>query len=223
MRIAIVDDAPIWLEMLQPHLPPNIEVVGVAGSPQDAMRVALLDKPDMMVLDIQFGDDKNDTTGLRLARDIRRHAPDIGLLLLSIHDEPAYLQRLLAIEANGPRRIGYAVKNRGDLSNLVAAILQVGSGNVSIDPFLGERLERRHGATLDALLTESERNVLKLLATGLSSQAISRKLSISKNTVESYISTIGAKLNLPRLREPEREDINLRVSIVLRYLGITPA
>jgi DNA-binding NarL/FixJ family response regulator len=150
--------------------------------------------------------------GLVATQQIRAEHPGIGVLVLSHYVEPEYAIRLLE---EHPGRIGYLLKERVfDVAILVDALRRIGEGETVVDPTIVARLveRRRRKDPLDEL-TEREREVLALVAEGLSNRVIAASLFVTERTVEAHVKQIFMKLGLSVSAESHR-----RVLAVLVYL-----
>jgi DNA-binding NarL/FixJ family response regulator len=214
-RLVIVEDDYLVREgaraVLDSH--PRIEVVGTAADP--ASFTALLDEveADVVLLDIRMPPTFT-TEGIETARALRTNHPDIGIVVLSQHDDPEYALELLKDGSDG---VAYLLKERlGDADRLVQAIEEVRAGGSILDPRIVEALleaqRRRHASKL-AGLTPRELEVLALMASGRGNAAIARELSITERSVEKHSNAIFRKLGLA-----EELDLNRRVAAVLFYL-----
>jgi DNA-binding NarL/FixJ family response regulator len=150
--------------------------------------------------------------GLVAAQQIRERHPAVGVLLLSQYVEPRYAMRLLE---EHPERVGYLLKERVfDVVVLIDALNRIVDGETVIDPTIVSRLVgRRRRQDPIAELTEREREVLSLVAEGLSNRAIAERLFITERTVEAHIKQVFLKLGLAGSREQHR-----RVLAVLAFL-----
>jgi DNA-binding NarL/FixJ family response regulator len=167
--------------------------------------------PDVAVVDIRMPPTQTDE-GLRAAKEIRARHPQVGVLVLSQHVEPAYAMELLAESAEG---VGYLLKDRvSDVEEFTAAVRRVAEGGSALDPALVTQLvgRRRKRDPIDQL-TPREREVLELMAEGRSNQAIGERLFITPRAVEKHITSIFGKLRLPPAPEDHR-----RVLAVLAFL-----
>jgi DNA-binding NarL/FixJ family response regulator len=150
--------------------------------------------------------------GLVAAREIRVNHPDVGVLVLSQYVEPSYAMRLIE---DHPERIGYLLKERVfDIAILVDALRRIVDGETVIDPTIVSRLVgRRRREDPLAELTGREREVLGLVAEGMSNHAIAARLVVTERTVEAHITQIFQKLQLA-----ESPDQHRRVLAVLAFL-----
>jgi DNA-binding NarL/FixJ family response regulator len=220
VRVMIAEDSGMLREMLTELLSRHgIEVTGHASTKEEILSVVDLQPPDAVVLDIRLPPGQHDE-GLHAAAAIRARHPTVGLLVLSHYAETSYAVRLLD---NGPRGVGYLVKDRvQDTSRLIDAIRRVADGEVVIDPEVVARVMARR-RTVDPLdrLTPGEREVLALVAQGLSNTAIAEQLNYSLKTVEKRVTAIARKLDLPDTETGTRSGVNVRVLAVLTYLRRT--
>ena len=212
MRVALADDATVLREGLARVLAEaGIEVAAQAGTPDDLLAAVARHRPDVAIVDIRMPPTWTDE-GLTLATEIRRGFPDVGVLLLSQYIEADYALRLLATDTTS---IGYLLKDRVlDIGDLVNALDRIASGETVVDAALVSQLlnRARSSSPLDEL-TPREREVLSLMAEGLTDRGIAERLFLTPNTVETHIRHIIAKLNLPATPTNNR-----RVQAVLTYL-----
>jgi DNA-binding NarL/FixJ family response regulator len=212
MRVVVADDLMLTREGIVRLLgDAGIDVVGEAEDAQGLLRHVRLRRPDAAIVDIRMPPTHTDE-GLVATQRIRSEHPEIGVLLLSQYVEPSYAVRLLE---EHPERVGYLLKQRVfDVAILVDALRRIDEGESVIDPTIVSRLlgRQRREDPLEEL-TEREREVLGLVAEGLSNQAIAGRLFITQRTVESHITEIFLKLDLDVNPESHR-----RVLAVLTYL-----
>jgi DNA-binding NarL/FixJ family response regulator len=212
VRVVIADDEALLRDGLARLLEDaGFEVVGRCGDADALLRMVEARRPDVAVVDIRMPPTNTDD-GLVAAQEINRRHSGIGVLVLSHHLEARYAMRLLE---EVPERAGYLLKERvSDVAVLVDALRRIGEGECVIDPTIVSRLVARKRARgpLDEL-TERERNVLALIAEGLSNVAIGERMYLSPKTVEAHISQIFMKLDL----RPEAGR-HRRVLAVLAYL-----
>ena len=189
----------------------GFEVTGQAGEGETLVEMVKADPPDVVITDLRMPPGFADE-GIEAAARIRELAPDVGVMLLSQYVEVHHALRLLEEFSGG---VGYLLKDRvSELAGFAADVRRVAAGDVLIDPELVSRLvlRRRARDPLDTL-SEREREVLGLMAQGLTNSALAEELFVSSKTVEGYVRSIFAKLDLP---PGERE--HRRVLAVLRFL-----
>jgi len=212
IRIAIAEDSAILRDGLAQLLAGRgFDVTDAVGDPEalrDAVGRAL---PDVAVIDIRMPPTFTDE-GLRIAIELRRDHPQLGILLFSQYIETRYAADLLADGAAG---IGYLLKDRvADVSDFVEALVRVASGGTALDPEVVTQLmaASRRRDSLSGM-SGREREVLALMAEGRSNAAIATTLVISEGAVEKHVTNIFTKLNLPVSQLDHR-----RVLAVLHYL-----
>jgi DNA-binding NarL/FixJ family response regulator len=188
----------------------GFEVVAQAGDAPDLLRKVAAHKPDVAIVDVQMPPDNTDD-GLRAAIEIRARQPEVGVLVLSQHADERYALDLIGDSAEG---VGYLLKDRvADLTEFLDALERVAAGGSALDPEVVAQLLARSRHPL-AALTPRERDVLGLMAEGLSNAAIAAELVVSDGAVEKHINSIFGKLGLAPADRDHR-----RVLAVLRYLG----
>lgn len=168
------------------------------------------DPPDVVITDVRMPPGLSDE-GLQAAARIRADHPQVGILVLSQYVADAYLSSLL--EAPGPGGTGYLLKDRvGHVREFLDSIDRVADGGMAVDPDVVRQLlgRRRDDGPL-AALTEREREVLALMAEGLTNGSIAARLVVSEAAVRKHVGNIFAKLDL----EPGTDR---RVAAVLTYL-----
>jgi DNA-binding NarL/FixJ family response regulator len=212
LRVALADDSVLLREGIARLLDEaGFEVVSQSGTADDLMLKVRSYSPDVAVVDIRMPPTQTDE-GLRAAQVIREGHPEVGVLVLSQHVEPAYAMELLAESAEG---VGYLLKDRvSDIDEFAAAVRRVAEGGSALDPSLITQLvgrRRKHDPVDD--LTPREREVLELMAEGRSNQAIGERLFVTPRAVEKHITSIFSKLGLPPAPEDHR-----RVLAVLAFL-----
>lgn len=212
MRVIVVDDMLLVREgLVRLLLERGIEVVASAGDASNIEPLIAQHSPDVVILDIRMPPTFTDE-GLVAASEIRRQHPGVATLVLSQYLESSYAIRLLR---EAPDRVGYLLKDRVmDIATLSDALRRLTEGETVIDPTIVTRVlgRRREGTELENL-TARERQVLELLAEGLSNQAIARRLSVNDRTVEAHTTQIFQKFGLEQSR-----DLHRRVLAVLTYL-----
>jgi DNA-binding NarL/FixJ family response regulator len=212
VRVALADDAAVLREGLARVLADaGIEVAAQAGNADELLAAVAEVQPDVAVVDIRMPPSWS-TEGLAVAEQIRERFPDVGVLVLSQYVEPEFALRLLE---GRDGRIGYLLKERVlDVEQLAAALERVAAGETVVDPALASQLlDRAREASPLNELTAREREVLSLMAEGLTDRGIAERLYLTPNTVETHIRHIIAKLGLPATPADNR-----RVRAVLAYL-----
>ena len=186
------------------------DVVGTVDD-ADRLRTAVSEhKPDLAIVDVRMPPSFTDE-GIRAAQWIRDAHPDIGVLVLSQHVESTGAVGL--ISQGG---FGYLLKDRVlHVSEFLEAAERVARGGSALDP---EVVASLVGGERDALtaLTAREREVLSLMAEGLTNNAIARRLTLTERTVEGHVRSVLAKLDLP-----DGEDGHRRVLAVIACLRAT--
>ncbi len=189
-RVLLADDHPLTLEGLRAFLEPHIENVGIAMDGKELVDAAFRLKPDLIILDITLPL----LNGIDAAIQIRKSLPDVKLLFVTMHVNPAYLEAALNTGATG-----YVLKSAAR-EELIDAIKSVLSGRIFVSPSLSsERLERfsdpsRAAASLR--LSAREREALQLIAEGKSAKEIAFHLSVSIKTVAFHRGNIKRKLGV---------------------------
>ena len=212
IRVAIAEDSLLVRTGLARVLrDAGFDVVGVAAAAEQLLRLVDRERPDAVLVDIRLPPTHTDE-GLRAAAEIRRRSPSIAVLVISQYIEAEYALRLVEGDERG---VGYLLKDRIlDVHQLTDAVRRVVAGGVVVDPALVSQLlgRRRKVDPLDEL-TSREREVLGLMAEGLTDRGIAERLYVTPKTVETHIRHIFAKLRLP-----ETSLDNKRVHAVLAYL-----
>jgi two-component system, NarL family, response regulator DevR len=200
IRVFLLDDHEVVRrgvrELLEADSQGEIEVVGEAGTADEALRRLPAVRPDVAVLDVRLPDGN----GVEVCREIRSNHPDIRCLMLtSFADDEALFDAIMAGAA------GYVLKQvRG--SDLVDNVKRVAAGQSLLDPSVTATvLERlRRGPEEDPgapHLTDQERKILDLLAEGLTNRQIGEQLYLAEKTVKNYVSNLLMKLGMHRRTE----------------------
>ncbi len=194
LSILIADDHPLFRKGLRALLAtmPQVRVLGEASNGADAVRLAAELHPDVVLMDLQMpGGD-----GLSAVRAIVAAQPETRVLVVTMFQDD---DSIFAAMRAGAR--GYVLKDMDD-DDITRAILAVGRGDAIFSPAIATRMmsffSARPAQLIPAFpeLTESERNVLRLMAKGLNNDAIAQQLAFSPKTVRNYISNIFAKLQV---------------------------
>jgi DNA-binding NarL/FixJ family response regulator len=211
VRVAIADDDVLLREGVASLLDRSgFEIVGQAGDASELLAVVREQRPDLVIVDIRMPP-QHETEGLEAALAIREELPEIAILVLSAHAEVEEAMELLA----GGDRVGYLLKTRiTDIPEFLATIERIVGGGSVIDPALVQELvsARRRDDPLKQLTTR-EREVLALMAEGLSNSGIGRRLWVTEGTIEKHVHSILNKLPLP-----ESADDHRRVLAVITFL-----
>jgi DNA-binding NarL/FixJ family response regulator len=212
MRLVLADDSVLFREGLARLLAnAGFEILATVGDADELVRCVNRVPPDAAIVDIRMPPSQTDE-GLVAAAQIRARHPEVGVVVLSQYVEARYALRLLE---TGERRVGYVLKDRVlQVADFADAVRRVGAGETVVDPALVEQLvgrPREIGPLAE--LTEREREVLALMAEGLTDRGIGERLWVTPKTVETHVRHIFQKLNLPSGAADNR-----RVHAVLTYL-----
>jgi len=211
VRVVVADDDVLLREGLASLLARSgFDVVGQAGNATELLDAVRELRPGLAVVDIRMPP-THSTEGLDAAKAIRREWPEIAILVLSAHVDVDHAMELLA----GGDSIGYLLKSRvTDVADFVDTVGRIANGASVVDPALVQELvsARRRDDPL-AVLSTREREVLTLMAEGLSNAGIGRRIWVTEGTVEKHVRSILTKLNLP-----ETGDDHRRVRAVIMYL-----
>ncbi|KQY32202.1 MULTISPECIES: response regulator transcription factor [Nocardia] len=213
MRVVIAEDSAILRDGLAGLLTERgHEVVAMVGDATSLSEIVETHRPDVAVVDVRMPPTFTDE-GLLAAIELRRKHPGTGVLVFSQWIETRYATELLAAGASG---VGYLLKDRvADVGDFVDALHRVATGGTALDP---EVVSQLMGASRQqdslARLTPREREVLELMAQGLTNNAIAASLTVTERAVEKHIGNIFTKLDLPPSDTRHR-----RVLAVLRLKG----
>lgn len=213
MRVVIAEDSVLLRVGVQRLLADEGIVTVAAVQDGDELLAAIEEhRPDLALVDVRMPPTFTDE-GLRAAIEARKRVPDLPVLVLSQYVEERYAVELLAGGSNG---VGYLLKERvADVAEFVAAVRRVAAGGTSIDHEVMMQLMVRSRRNPVDSLTQREREVLGLMAQGLSNAAIASSLVVSDGAVEKHVGNIFAKLGL----EPGTSE-HRRVRAVLAYLNL---
>ena len=194
-RILIVDDHPMMREGLAALITaqPGLAVSGQAADAREAMRAIESIRPDLVLMDISLPG----KSGLEAIKDIQAVAPGLAVLVLSMHEETLYAERVLRAGARG-----YVMKQEGG-KRIMEAIRAVLEGKVFVSEKMSARImdaftghHAKGGATTVAGLSDREFEVFQLIGQGRSTKEIATQLHISVKTVEVHRVNIKARLHL---------------------------
>jgi DNA-binding NarL/FixJ family response regulator len=193
IRVVLADDHPVVRAGLAALLSslPGIEVVGVASNGREAVREVITSRPDVAVLDLQMPD----LDGFAATRELARSAPDTAVLVLTMFEDD---DSVFAAMRAGAR--GYLVKG-AEQEEIARAIRAVAAGEAIFGPGVARRMLTFFSAPPPAAepfpeLTTRERQILDLIAAGLSNPAIGDRLNLASKTVANNVSTIFTKLGI---------------------------
>ncbi len=186
IRIVLVDDHSLVREGLKAMLAgsPHIDVVGEAGNAQDALAVVEQARPRLVLMDVGM----KDVNGIDLTAELLKRQPGLLVLMLSMYDNPATVNRAMQAGARG-----YVLKDAPS-DDIVQAIDTLAAGGTFLSEDVSGRLLRSQ--TPRPLLSARESAILSHLAQGHSSKQIAQTLGVSARTVETHRQNIRRKLNL---------------------------
>ncbi len=199
-RVLLADDHRIFRDGLRPLLTahPDLEVVGEAENGLDALRLCGELAPDVAVLDISMPG----LNGIDVTRRLAREAPAVKVIVLSMHGDRRFVLEALRAGAKG-----YVLKDAG-FEELLAGVLAVRDGRIHLSAALSEQVVRDYVNLAEAdqgsafaVLSAREREVLQLLAEGLSTKEIAGRLNLSAKTVESHRKAVMDKLEIRSIAE----------------------
>lgn len=211
MRVVIAEDQVLLREGLgRLFEDAGHEVVASLGSADGLLAVIAHHDPDLVVLDIRMPPTFTDE-GARAARAVKHDHPELGVLVLSQHIETTHAVELVALGG-----FGYLLKDRVlAVGEFLASAERVAAGGSALDPKVVASLVAARGEDRQlAELTEREREVLELMAQGLTNAGIAKRLYVSERTVEAHVRHVLTKLDLP-----QGEDGHRRVLAVLAHLS----
>jgi DNA-binding NarL/FixJ family response regulator len=189
----------------------EIELVGSGGTLDEVLQAVDRLEPDVVLSDVRMPPNHTDE-GIRLAIELRRSHPAIGVVILSQHADALYA---LALFDDGSDGRGYLLKDRvRDREELTRALLEVARGGTVVDAKIVNELlavRRQRETTGLETLTDREQEILALVAEGRSNGDIAETLVVTKRAVEGHINSIFSKLELG---EPERVDRRVKAALV---------
>ena len=206
MKVAITDDHRVVREGIRYMLSdaPDIEVVGEAASGEELLALVASEEVDVVLLDVRMPG----MSGLDVLERLTDTAPHVRVLMLSMHDQPAYVRRAIELGA-----AGYVLKNAGRDELLTA--LKVASENGTYLP--GELMEplvadMTGGSRATGRLSPRERQVLQLVADGFENKQIATELEISEATVKTYLRSVFERLDVSS--RAEAVAVGLRLGVI---------
>ena len=193
IRILLADDHTVLRAGLRALLAGqcDLEVIGEASDGAEAIRLAQTLHPDVVVMDIGMPG----VNGIDATARIKRELPGVKVLILSMHDDQGYLRQVLRAGASG-----YVLKRAAD-TELLAAIRAAARGEVFLDPAMAKALveevvQPSRSSAAEPVLSDREREVLRLLAYGHTNQQVADRLCIGVKSVETYKARLMEKLGL---------------------------
>ncbi|MEM8600393.1 MAG: response regulator transcription factor [Bacteroidota bacterium] len=197
-RVFLVDDHPItregYLRLFSGET--DFDVVGTAGTGGEAFDQIRLAAPDLAVVDLNLPD----VHGLELIKRLRALLPDLRILVVSIHDERRYAERVIRAGAQG-----YVMKEVAARS-ILDAVREVLRGRIYYSEplrqyLIGRSLDGKTETTPAAMLTDRELESFELIGQGLSTREVADRMQVSAKTVDSYRESIKTKLGLKHANE----------------------
>ncbi len=197
IRVLLVDDHPLFRAGVRQRFcehDPDLEVVGEAGNSRQAQEMVALLSPDVVLMDIAMGDEN----GIEATRAIKRKAPGVAVIILSLYDDVQYIEA--AVEAGAA---GYFLKTvQGP--DLAAAVRSAHEGDTVLSPEVAGMVFRRllprlrgtDQPTSFQRMSERESEVLALVARGAANKEIARSMGLSVRTVEAHMRSIFGKLEV---------------------------
>ncbi|HEX5996245.1 MAG TPA: response regulator transcription factor [Jiangellales bacterium] len=209
MRVVIVEDQVLLREGLARLFADGGHVVvATVGDATSLEEILTRDQPDLVVIDVRMPPTYTDE-GTRAAREVKDRHPDIGVLVLSQHIETTHVVELVSRAG-----FGYLLKDRVlEVGEFLATAQRITDGGSALDPKVVSRLLAPAAGSPLARLSERERQILELMAEGLTNTAIAQRLVLSERTVEAHVRHVLLKLNIP-----EAGDGHRRVLAVLAHL-----
>ncbi len=193
IRIVVADDHPIVRDGLRALLDslPSMQLVGEAATGREAVRLAVRERPDVLIMDLHMPE----LDGVAATTEITRAAPEVAVLVLTMFDND---ESVFAAMRAGAR--GYLVKGATQ-GEIIRAVTAVAAGEAIFGPAVARRLLKHFArppapAAVFPQLTQREREVLDLVAAGLSNTGIADRLGLSTKTINNHTSTIFAKLHV---------------------------
>jgi DNA-binding NarL/FixJ family response regulator len=193
VRVLIADDHGIVRSGLRLLLErqPDIEVIAEAADGAEAREIAVRERPDLAILDVRMPK----LTGLQVTRELKKQAPEVSVLILSMHDDERYLFEALKAGASG-----YVLKTQAD-TDLMEAIRAVERGEPFLTPaaqqaLIKDVLERGRQSEDEEELTPREEEIVKLVAEAHTTRQIAEILHLSEKTVENHRANAMRKLGM---------------------------
>ena len=210
VRVALVEDEPLFRSLLEQYMVrhPRFEVVGAFADGATALAELPALEPDVVTLDIEL---PGRLDGIQVGLRLRQAMPHLGIIILSNHADVRFLGAFPRAVTGG---WSYLLKKSvSDVQTLDRAVEGAAQGVVTLDPAVVDRMRPRSGSRVDRL-TPRQRDILRLVAQGLTNAAIAEHLVLAEKSVENQLTAIYAELGIDR----REESLHPRVSAVLSYL-----
>jgi DNA-binding NarL/FixJ family response regulator len=212
VRVVVAEDSTLFREGLVRVLAEaGFDVVAQARDELELRSAVKREKPDVAVVDVRMPPTQTDE-GTRTAKELKAERPELGVLVLS---QVVETKHALDLFSERPEGFGYLLKDRVlAVDDFLDAVRRVAAGGTAIDPeVVGQLMGRRRERDPLEDLTPREREVLGLMAEGLSNRGICERLVLSPKTIETHVNSIFMKLNLAPAPDDHR-----RVLAVLAFL-----
>jgi DNA-binding NarL/FixJ family response regulator len=212
VRVVVAEDSTLFREGLVRLLADaDVEVVAEARNAHELRTVVERERPDVAIVDVRMPPTQTDE-GTRTAKELKANQPELGILVLS---QVVETKHALDLFSEWPEGFGYLLKDRVlAVDDFLDAVRRVAAGGTAIDPeVVGQLMGRRRERDPLEDLSPREREVLGLMAEGLSNRGICERLFLSPKTVETHINSIFLKLGLSPAPDDHR-----RVLAVLALL-----
>lgn len=212
IRVLLADDHPVVRKGIREFLEEeDIMVVAEASDGLQAMELIATHRPDIAIVDVQMPN----LTGIEVTRRVKALHPDVRVLVLTAYDDEPYINALLQGGADG-----YVLKT-SDSAELVRAIRAIYQGKSVLDPAVTQKViqqlaqDNRHPTmALQESLTDREREIVALVAKGLTNKEIARMLSISDRTVQGHLANTYGKLGVNSRTEAATCAIRLGLIVI---------
>ena len=194
-KIVIVDDHPIVLEGFKKLInsEADFDVVGTAESAVEAVNIITDKKPDVAMIDLSL----KESSGIELIKDLQVMCPDVRILVVSLHDEEIYAERVLRAGARG-----FIMKAEA-VDDIINAVRKVAAGEIYLSAKMQSRMlenmaSGRKTSTLNPIdiLSDRELEVFQMIGNGMKTKNIAEQLNLSVKTIETYKSHLKIKLQL---------------------------
>jgi DNA-binding NarL/FixJ family response regulator len=212
VRVVVAEDSTLFREGLVRVLAEaGIEVVAEARNAHELRTMVERERPDVAIVDVRMPPTQTDE-GTRTAKELKAEQPELGVLVLS---QVVETKHALDLFSEWPEGFGYLLKDRvSALDDFLDAVQRVAAGGTAIDPeVVGQLMGRRREEDPLEDLSPREREVLGLMAEGLSNRGICDRLFLSPKTIETHVNSIFTKLRLAPAPDDHR-----RVLAVLAFL-----